>query len=93
VNPDQVPRALRSTTLRVAPTPEENNQKTELHCALRKTSCALRQRQKVKLPLHKCTARCAKNRKLNRPHSLNCVLRHMHLRVAPYTEHEGIVAV
>ncbi|MCI50097.1 hypothetical protein A2U01_0071341, partial [Trifolium medium] len=38
-------------------------------------------------------ARCTKNRKLNRPHSLNYALHHMHLRVAPDTEHEGIVAV
>ncbi|MCI83589.1 hypothetical protein A2U01_0104865, partial [Trifolium medium] len=30
-------------------------------------------------------AHCANDRTLNRPHSMNCALRHMHLRVAPDT--------
>ncbi|MCI71071.1 hypothetical protein A2U01_0092334, partial [Trifolium medium] len=38
-------------------------------------------------------ARCVKGRKLNRPGAMNSVLRHMHLRFAPDTEHEEIVAV
>ncbi|MCI63072.1 hypothetical protein A2U01_0084329, partial [Trifolium medium] len=38
-------------------------------------------------------ARRANSRRLSLPHSMNCALRSMHLRVAQKTEHGKIVAV
>ncbi|MCI33391.1 hypothetical protein A2U01_0054608, partial [Trifolium medium] len=81
------------TNSRVAPTPERKieEQGYAARCAnARRLNCP------CTIALHVAPiqdARCAKDRKLNRPHNLNCVLRHMQARVAPDAENERIVVV